>query len=172
MDQPVLYLMLGYPGAGKTTVSRKIAELTGAVHLWADHERRAMFQEPTHSKAESDKLYAHLNRRTDELLSRGKSVIFDTSFNHFTDREYLRTIAAKHGARTVLLWLSTPRHTAQARAVDIAHAEHNKYEQTMSLAEFNRIADHLEPPHPPEHAIEIDGTNFDETILRQKLSLA
>jgi predicted kinase len=76
MDHPTLYLMLGYPGAGKTTISKEITKRTGAVHLWADHERRAMFSEPCHSKAESDELYAALNTRTDQLLGEGSSVVF------------------------------------------------------------------------------------------------
>lgn len=163
--------MLGYPGAGKTTVSRELAKLTGATHIWADHERRTMFNEPTHSKSESDELYAQLNQRTDELLGAGKSVIFDTSFNHFTDREYLRSMAAKYHAKPVVIWLTTPRELAKERATNSNHAEDNHYDQTMSVEDFERIANHLEPPHPDEAVIEIDGTKLSEAELKQKLSL-
>jgi predicted kinase len=166
--QPTLYLMLGFPGAGKTTISRTIAQQTGAVHVWADHERRAMFKEPSHSKSESDELYAALNATTDQLLGEGKSVIFDTSFNHYTDREYLRQIAAKHHAKTVLVWVTTPRAAAKVRALDSSHAAHNTYTKPMTTEEFDGIADHLEPPHVDEHAVEIDGQHFDHaTLLRQ-----
>lgn len=150
--------MLGYPGAGKTAISRQIAELTGAVHLWADHERRSMFTTPTHSKDESDELYAHLDEKTDSLLAEGKSVIFDTSFNHFKDREHLRQIAAKHNAKTTLIWVNTPKAIAKARAVATEHATHNDYPQTMSPDDFKGIAEHLEPPRPEESALRVDGS--------------
>ena len=169
MKEPALFLMLGYPGAGKTTTSKLIAKLTGAKHLWADHERRAMFVDPTHSKTESDQLYAQLNKQTEELLSQGHSVVFDTSFNHFADREYLRRIAAKHNARVLLIWLDTSLATAKSRAVDKSHAEHNKYSQSMSDEEFNRIARHLEPPRPQESAIEFDGNQISEQTVEAML---
>jgi predicted kinase len=169
MDRPILYLMLGYPGAGKTTISKEITKRTGAVHLWADHERRAMFSQPCHSKAESDKLYAALNTRTDQLLGEGKSVVFDTSFNHYTDREYLRQIAAQHHARSVLVWVTTSREQAKACAVNSAHAAHNTYTHPMSSEEFDRIADHLETPTAEEKPIEIDGMHLDDTVMQKIL---
>ena len=77
MTKPQLYLLVGYPGAGKTTVARIIAETTDAVHLWADRERLKMFGTPRHSAAENTRLYAYLNKLTEQLLGEGKSVIFD-----------------------------------------------------------------------------------------------
>ena len=76
MDQPVLYLMVGYPGSGKTTAALMIHELTGAVHLWADKIRRERFGQPTYSHEENVELYNHINELTAELLRAGNSVIF------------------------------------------------------------------------------------------------
>jgi predicted kinase len=171
MQSQTLFLLMGYPGAGKTTVSRRLAELTGAIHLWADHERRQLFPQPTHSKAESDELYAKLDRETDKHLSERKSVIFDTNFNYYKDREYLRQIAKKHGAKTVLIWLTTPVAIAERRAVHEAHAKDTRVLGNMTHEDFKRIVSHLEPPHPDEHAIEIDGTDFDETKLASVLAI-
>ena len=75
--------MLGYPGAGKTTAAKVIHSLTGATHLWADHERRKLFATPNYSHAENIELYDKLNKTAAELLQQGKSVIFDTNFNFF-----------------------------------------------------------------------------------------
>lgn len=76
MKSPVLYLMLGYPGAGKTTTAKTIHELTGAVHLWADKIRNERYPHPTHSHKENIELYDYLNELTAELLATGQSVIF------------------------------------------------------------------------------------------------
>src|SRR5436853_7687938 len=75
MSQPTLYLMLGYPGAGKTTAAKLIHELNGAVHLWGDHERRLNYPEPTYSHEETRALYDDLNYRAEQLLADGQSVI-------------------------------------------------------------------------------------------------
>jgi len=170
MSRPKLYLFIGYPGSGKTSVAKLIKEATGAVHLWADHERLDMFGVPTHSKAESSKLYEHLNHLTDQLLSEGKSVIFDTNFNFYNDRQYLREIADSHGAETIIVWVNTPKELAKKRAVDDANLR-NGYEVTMSNEQFAAIADKLEELHKNEKLIKIDGTKIDKQELMRLLKL-
>jgi predicted kinase len=157
--------MVGYPGAGKTTVARWITERTGAVHLWADVERNKLFENPSHSEAESSQLYKQLNEHTEELLTAGKSVIFDTNFNHYSDRELLREIAARHHAKVIIIWVATPVDIARERAVH-SQIVRNGYDFTMSPEQFDAIAAKLEPPRPEENAVKLDGTQLDrETVL-------
>lgn len=167
-----LYLMVGYPGAGKTTISQYISELTGAEHIWVDHERHKLFSSPTHSEHENRELYNRLNIDTDHLLRDGISVIFDTSFNHYRDREYLRSIATKNNANTVVIWLTTSKELSKSRAMDAAHANHNRYMEPMSPDEFERIAHNLEPPRPEEQPIQIDGSgHVTQEQVKQLLGL-
>src|SRR5262245_17404215 len=109
MAGPVLYLLVGYPGAGKTTAARVIHDRSGPGHLWADHERLKLFGKPTHSPEETKQLYEQLNEATEYLLAQDKSVIFDTNFNFFRDRQHLREIAARHHARAIVIWITTPK---------------------------------------------------------------
>src|SRR5438093_1278290 len=117
MTNPHLYLFVGYPGAGKTSIAKIIEKETGAVHIWADHQRRKMFGEPKHTPAENAELYDHLNRRTAELLAQGKSVIFDTNFNFKKDRQHLSGIARQNGADVTIIWVVTDKDLAKKRAV-------------------------------------------------------
>lgn len=168
MTKPHLYLLVGYPGSGKTTVARIIHETTGAEHLWTDRERQNMFSQPTHSQEESDTLYAHLNNLTKQMLADGKSVIFDTSFNFAKDREHLRQIATANGAETMIIWVTTPKDTARKRALEDGNMR-NGYNRPMTEEEFERIAQHLEPPTESETLIKIDGTDIDRQALIQLL---
>lgn len=168
-SKPTLYLFIGYPGAGKTTVASMIAGATGAVHLWADFERHKLFKVPTHSLHESLTLYDKLNHRADELLAAGYSVVFDTNFNFYDDRQKLRHIAAKHGADTVVIWITLPEAIAKERAV-FAAAKRNGYDAEMSEKQFNAIIDKLEPPEKDEKVIKIDGTKLDRQEVMSLLS--
>ena len=159
VTQPTLFLLVGYPGSGKTTTSEHIRDLTGAVHIWADYERRIMFGNPTHLPDESLKLYERLNNKTEQLLSEGKSVIFDTNFNFYKDRQHLRDIAAKYHARTVVVWITTPKETAKQRAVH-ERTLRNYYEYVLPETDFERMSNHLEEPSDDEHPIKLDGTNI------------
>ncbi len=171
MVKPTLYLFVGAPGAGKTTIAKLIHDTTGGVHLWADHERQAMFNDVTHSKEESQELYTRLNARADALLAEGKSVIFDTNFNYRKDRDHLRSIAEKHGATTCIIWMQTPRDIARDRALHDTHREHNGYDAVMTAPEFDRLTDHLEAPTDNENFISIDGTHIDAEAVKRQLGI-
>lgn len=171
MSQQKLFLMLGFPGAGKTTVSKMIEEQTGAVHLWADHERRKRFGEPTFSHDENLKLYDELNGMADGLLAAGKNVIFDTAFNFHKDREHLRQIAAKHGAQTVVVWVRTPKELARERATNNAHLQHTRLLGNMHPTDhFERLSNNLEPPREGEHVIEFDGSHVSPEMVADVLA--
>lgn len=170
MAKPTLYLLIGAPAAGKTTVSQIIAESTGAKHICADAERHKLFDPPTHSLEESSELYEKLNKVTEYLLSDGKSVVFDTNFNFYADRHKLRTIADKHDAQTVLLWLDTPVNIAKQRALDPS-VSRNGYSNAMTEEQFDGITAKLEPPHKDEKYIKIDGTKLDSSYIKQILNL-
>lgn len=166
MSKPILYLMVGYPGAGKTTISKLISKRTGAVHLWADAERHNMFDEPTHSNQESIQLYEYLNHRAGELLTNGESVVFDTNFNFASDRKKLREIADQRGAITKVIWLTTPAEIAREHAVHPPQMR-NGYMFGMSDAEFDDIVSKLEPPDKNENVIKIDRSKLDaDSLLR------
>jgi predicted kinase len=160
VSKPILYIFVGYPGAGKTTVAQLIAQRTGAVHLWADGERHKMFSDPTHSHHESIQLYEYLNHRTSELLAQGQSVVFDTNFNFLADREKLRQIARQNGADTRLVWITTPVEVARQRSVHTPEMR-NGYMVGMTNEQFEEIVAKLEPPAVNEKAIKIDGAQLD-----------
>lgn len=169
MVNPTLYLMLGYPGAGKTTAAEAVAKLTGAVHLSSDKLRIAMFAKPEFSKTEHDAVYNTLDYLTQLLLKSGTSVVYDANLNRYQHRHDKYLICHKLEARAVLVWVKTEKEIAKKRAV---HPERNHLVPRSEKPEamFDRIAGILEPPHPEEPVIELDGTKLNEAYIRSKLA--
>lgn len=164
--------MLGYPGAGKTTTAMVLHKITGAVHLWADYERQKMFKNVTHTYQESRTLYDELNKEAEAILARGESVIFDTNFNFYKDRQKMREIAAKQGAECRLLWVKVPKELSKQRATSGTPANETRvWGADMPEERFEKITQNLQPPRDDEPYIEIDGTNITEEYLRSALSL-
>jgi predicted kinase len=171
MNKPTLYLMVGYPGAGKTTVSKIIHDLTGAEHVWADRERHEIYGTPTYSHAENLQLYARLNDETEQLLRSGKSVIYDTAFNFFDDRKRLRQVADRTHAETIIVWVKVDKSLALTRATDNAHLQHTRVLGDMPLDIFDHIASKLEAPGQEENVVILDGTKITPDYVKSQLGL-
>lgn len=167
--KPSLYLMFGYPGAGKTTAAEIVHKLTGAVKLSSDITRFEMFSQPTFSQTEHDELYKVLDRKTEELLADGKSVIYDANLNRYQHRHDKYEICRQVGAHPVLLWVRTPQDLAKQRASHLSRQHLWPPNETAGQL-FERIAGLLEEPRPNEPYVIIDGTALDENHIRQELS--
>lgn len=161
--------MLGYPGAGKTTAAEIIAKQNGAVHLSSDKLRVAMFKTPSFSDGEHDTLYGALDYLTELLLKSGVSVVYDANLNRYQHRHDKYLICHKLGAEAKLLWVRADKELAKKRAVHIDR-NHLVPKTEKPEAMFDRIAEILEPPHPEEPTIEIDGTRVGEAYIHHKLA--
>lgn len=161
--------MLGYPGAGKTTTAKVIAKLTGAVHLSSDKLRIAMFATPAFSQAEHEALYGVLDYLTELLLKSGVSVVYDANLNRYQHRHDKYLICHRLDAKAVLLWVKTDKDVAKKRAVS-GERNHLVPSNEKPEAMFERIAGILEPPHPEEPTVEIDGTRVSEAHIHHKLA--
>lgn len=98
--------------------------------------------------------------------------MFDTNFNYRRDRDHMRTIANRAGAQVQIIRLTTDRQLAKQRATHENHADKNGMHHVMSDETFERIAGHYEPLDNDEPAIDIDGTNIDESELLAKLHVS
>src|SRR3989344_3199087 len=134
MDQQIIYLMLGYPGAGKTTVAKIIQKLTGARYLSSDVLRRQMFPKSRFSQNEHNSLYSELDAQLVALVNHGHSVIYDANLNRHIHRAQKYELLQKYGCRAVVVWVQTPKDIARERRIEDVKQHH------------------LVPPHEtPEH---------------------
>ncbi|MBX6334499.1 ATP-binding protein [Candidatus Saccharibacteria bacterium] len=169
MQKPVLFMMFGYPGAGKTTASQLISEMTGAVHLSSDALRLEMFSNPTYSQEEHDALYTELNKRTEALLREGKSVVYDANLNRYVHRLEKYELSERTGAKPVLVWVQAPKDLARKRAVMRGYRHLVPKDETFESM-FERVASAIEEPREDEPVYTISGNPIDKKALTEIIS--
>lgn len=165
---PILYMMFGYPGAGKTTTAKILSELTGAVHLSSDQLRLELFPNPSFSAEEHAELYRELDSRTEQLLSEGRDVIYDANLNRRQYRDEKYEICRRTGAIPKLIWVQTEKEIAKRRALhDSRSPLWPRHEHPSQM--FDRIADIIEPPDESEPHLVIDGARISPDNIKTAL---
>lgn len=154
--------MLGYPGAGKTTVSEHIAEATDAVHLNSDQFRLRLFDNPLGiSEAQHENMYKLLDYITERILKSGKSVIYDANLNRYVHRQDKYDICERTRAQAKLIWVKTDEEEARKRATVEAgkHPAHRPF-GNMKKDVFDRLIGEIEPPVKSEKPVVVDGSDL------------
>jgi len=94
-DEPVLVVVCGLPGAGKTTVSEEAADRLDAALLRTDVVRKDVAPDPEYTDAERRRVYDELFDRASARLEAGESVVLDGTFTRTEYRERARSIAER-----------------------------------------------------------------------------
>ncbi len=171
MAKPTLYMMLGYPGAGKTTVARIIEQLTGAIRLSSDQVRAETYVDPSFSEEEHQELYEKINRLTEGYLGQGRDVIYDANLNRYIHRLEKYDIAKRVGANTKLIWVQTPEEIAKHRATTLGENDEHRPFGNMAQEMFERIVSAIEQPKDSEHPIVVDGTQVSPEYIRSAIGI-
>lgn len=171
MSKPILYMMLGYPGAGKTTIAEHIAASTGAIHLNSDRFRLHMLKQPQFTPEEHDFIYNALDYLTELLLAGGVSVIYDANLNHYVHRSDKYVICERTGAQARLIWVKTNPELARQRATEKADDDPKRPFGNMKSEMFERLVHTIEPPHDDEPVTAVPGADITPENVRRILGI-
>lgn len=112
---PVLILVSGLPGTGKSYFSRKLSEQLPSVIVESDALRKKLVPSPVYSAEESQRLFTASHRLIDELLGRNISVIVDATNLVEYHREFLYRIAERHKTKLIIVWVQAPKELVRER---------------------------------------------------------
>lgn len=115
LARPVLVVVVGLPGTGKSYFSRRLAERFPMAVLETDALRKALFPRPTYSPEESARLFRAVHGLIESLLRRGVPVLLDATNLVEANREHLYHIAEKTGARLILARTEAPPEVVRER---------------------------------------------------------
>lgn len=145
-----LFVMVGLPAAGKTTVGRRLASEHAAIRLTPDEWMIPLFGDPE-AEGKRDVLEGRLITLALQLLPLGVDVVLDFGCWSRDERSALRSLARRSGASFRLVYLSMDRATQLQRiAQRWRQAPTETFE--MTVVEPDRWQEQFEIPDSEELA--------------------
>ncbi len=164
-----VFLIVGLPGAGKTTRARELEEACSALRLTPDDWQMAVFDADGPSRWRTVERAAQRDRIEGKLIEiglraagLGLEVVLDFGFWGTDERSALRSLARDLGVRTQVVYLPIDDDEQRRRITERSGRDPAQFE--MTDAELRRWhtqfqapdADELRggpiPPAPPGHA--------------------
>jgi predicted kinase len=164
-NKPLLILLYGFPGAGKTYFARQLVEQVQAAHVHGDRIRSELFEQPRYDREENEVVSHLMDYMTGEFLNAGMSVVYDTNAMRLSQRRALRDLARKSGAQPVLIWQQIDLESAYVRASkrDRRKAD-DKFSPAIDRGTFDRVASGMQNPQNEEYIV-ISGKHVFTTQL-------
>ena len=158
----IVYLIVGLPGAGKTTRAKELETTAPALRLTPDEWQIALFdgQNPLDKRDLVEGELVQLGMRAVEL---GTNVVFDFGFWGKDERSALRWIASTVGARSQVVYVPIDHEEQRRRVTDryamtpdqtfhISDAELEQWRVQFQAPDDDELRGSQIPSVPPEHA--------------------
>lgn len=156
--QPVLVLLYGFPGSGKTYFARQFTESIHAAHLEQDRIRHELFGQPRYTKQENTALNRIMEYMASEFLNAGISVVYDMNAMRLSQRKNLREMARLNKASTVVVWFQVDPDTAYIRNQKRDRRTFDdKYAVGYDVEAFKQIAAYMQQPEHVEDVVVVSG---------------
>lgn len=146
--KPILIMLYGFPGSGKSYFARQLAEHLQVAHIQGDRIRSELFSEPRYDKQENVIVTQLMNYMAEEFLSAGVSVIYDDSVIRVSQRLAVREMARKKHAVPLLIWFQIDADSSFARLDkrDKRRTE-DKFAREYSEQEYSKMLGYMQNPN-------------------------
>lgn len=157
VPRATLHVMVGLPGAGKTTRARQIEQEQGALRLTPDEWMIPLFGE-AEAAGKRDVLEGRFVSLAIQVLRRGFDVVLDFGVWTRDERSALRQLAMLAGARCVLVYLPVDPGQQRARikarsstdlesTFPIEQADLDRYRGLFQVPDEQELtSDEIDPP--------------------------
>jgi predicted kinase len=168
LAKPTIVCLYGYPGSGKTYVARSLADEIQLAHVSSDRIRSELFQNPRYDVQENAIVTHLMDYMSEEFLSAGVSMVYDTNALRTAQRRRLRELAHKHRAAYLLIWLQIDIETAFSRTQERdRRTADDKYSEPQTRSTFERQTAGMQNPEGEDYLV-ISGKH---TFSTQKNSI-
>ncbi len=112
---PFLVMLVGLPGAGKSTVARELSRRLRAAVVESDAVRSLLFPRPAFTEDESAWVFEVCHALVERLLRRGHAVVLDATNLIERHRQAVYTIAERRRAPLLVLRVEAPSEVVRQR---------------------------------------------------------
>lgn len=169
-QRPVVLLLAGLPGAGKSTLATALSSRTGLRIVDRDRLRAELFPAGTASVVEKAAALTAVVEAVRSACREGQGAIVDgMPFSRRSDLDCVAAAAEEAGAAVAAVHLACPVDLAEARLA-IATAEKSRHpapDRRPGLA--TEVAARFEPL--PEWVVRLDASDPPERLLEQVLAV-
>ncbi len=169
LNRPLILMIVGLPGAGKSFFARQFAETFGVPMVSADRLRHELFAAPTFSKDEQAIIDRLADYQIGELAKTKRSFIVDGRYNNRADRLTAEKLAEAHDYGTLIIWVQTDEPTAKIRATKRKPGRADDAQtHSLTLEQFTVFAKHLSAPQRESYVV-ISGKHAYSTQAKMVL---
>jgi predicted kinase len=112
---PILMMLSGLPGAGKSYLARRLAEILPFVIIESDRVRKLLFPQAEYTGEESYWVHRTCHALMAKLLRRGVRVIYDATNLEERHRELVYRLADREGVKLIIVKTVAPEEVASER---------------------------------------------------------
>ena len=156
--RPVLVLLAGLPGSGKSTVADALRRRLPFALLQSDRCRKLLVSAPAYSAEESERVFPAIHRAIERLLRAGVPVIYDATNLTAAYRQPLEEISARTGATLVRVWVEAAEDVIRERLAARQTGHRASYDVSdAGEAVYDLMRARMEPISGPHLIVRSDG---------------
>lgn len=152
LSKPHVIVMVGIPGAGKSTFAEHFAETFNAPLVSFGRLRQELFNQPTHSSDEQAIISRVSDYMLNELYKTNRTIILDGAADARTERHEIIKQSRSAGYEALFIWVQTESATAKTRVTKLISDK-----PTISPDQYDIIIRRFTPPSPTEKTVVISG---------------
>lgn len=153
----MLVVVCGLPGAGKSTVSRRIADTLDGHLLRTDVVRKELFPDPEYTAEESSSVYTEVLARARDRIAAREHVVLDGTFRRESLRNRVVSVATEASVPYRLVHVQCAESVVKER---IAAREGD--ESDADFAVYELLKDEFEPIEQ-NHTVVDNSGSLEET---------
>jgi len=170
LSRPLLILIIGLPGAGKSFFARHFGDTFGAPLVSSDELQFELFDPPKFTALEYGLVRRLAERQLIQLVKTHTSILVDGICNTRQERQQLEKLAAAHDYDTLTVWVQTDEPTAKMRALSRNKKRTgDEFNVKITAEQYRLHANRLVPPARTEDYVVISGKHTYSTQAKMVL---